>query len=444
MNKRQLAGLLASVGATLASMVAISLLGSLSNAAPGPDAHTNQVAENGYHAGEPMTATVYMPIVNRAKPINFWTAEYYDNSTLSGKAVLTAEEKAVDYDWDLGAPPGLPSNLFSARWSGDWAFEEGEYTFFIYVDDGVRLWVDNSLVIDHWLAGMGVHQAEVVFSDPGIHHLKLEYFEQAGQAAIRLHWRRSDLYPAWDGEYYRNPWLNDSPVYKDSSSAIQFDWGYGAPGLLPADAFSVDWSSRPTFPGGTHHIFVYADEGYQLLVDGDVVQEGGWIDGQTGGAEDDSYRLDTAALETVEVGYHVHDRGGPAEARLWIAYADQPVWTAEYYSNKNLTGSPVKAKSEAAIFHDWGLEAPTGGVPNDGFSVRWTGQGYFHAGAYRFGIYADDGVKLWVDGALVLDAWRNGWAEHRPPIMYLSTGYHDLVLEYFENTGEAEIRLWWE
>lgn len=40
------------------------------------------------------------------------------------------------------------------------------------------------------------------------------------------------------------------------------------------------------------------------------------------------------------------------------------------------------------------LEAPKGGVPNDSFSVRWTGQRHFHAGAYRFGIFADDGVRL--------------------------------------------------
>ncbi|MFC2031261.1 PA14 domain-containing protein, partial [Chloroflexota bacterium] len=68
----------------------------------------------------------------------------------------------------------------------------------------------------------------------------------------------------------------------------------------------------------------------------------------------------------------------------------------------------------------------------------------FYAGAYRFGVGADDGVRLWVDGALVIDAWRSGIAEHRPPIRYMTSGYHELILEYFEDAGEAEIRLWWE
>jgi hypothetical protein len=53
-------------------------------------------------------------------------------------------------------------------------------------------------------------------------------------------------------------------------------------------------------------------------------------------------------------------------------------------------------------------------------------------------------VKLWIDGKRVLNAWDLGYAEHHPRIIYLSTGDHELVLEYFENTGEAEIRLWWE
>ncbi|MFC2031644.1 PA14 domain-containing protein, partial [Chloroflexota bacterium] len=347
LSRRQLAGLLASVGATLASIALTFFLSSLTNAAPGildpvPVNSLDHGVQGELDASESLTPTIFLPAVSRFERINFWSAEYYDNSTLTGVPVIAAGEQAIDCEWEEGSPPGLPPNQFSARWTGDWAFDGGEYTFFIYGDDGVRFWLDESLVLDRWTPGMGAYQVTTAFGQPGVHGLKLEYFEQSGQAAVRLHWRRSDVNPPWDGKYYANPWLEGNPSYEDPNSAIQFDWGSGAPDGLPINAFSVDWSASPVFPGGTHEIFVYADEGYQPLVDGDIVQEGGWLDGQDGGAEDDSYDLDTAASERVEIAYRVHDRGGPAEARLWIVSADQAPWTAEYYANRNLTGPPVR------------------------------------------------------------------------------------------------------
>jgi hypothetical protein len=80
----------------------------------------------------------------------------------------------------------------------------------------------------------------------------------------------------------------------------------------------------------------------------------------------------------------------------------------------------------------------------DHFSIRWSRQRYFHAGCYRFGIFADDGVRLKVDGELLVDEWRPDRGEYHSPVTYLSSGYHEVILEYFENVGEAEIRLWWE
>jgi hypothetical protein len=447
-DRRQAAGLFVSVGAPLALAVVTLLLGRPTRAAlgdlePGPGAGGGRDADAGAAAArQHITPKIFLPLACRAEPINFWSAQYYDNDALVGSPVHTAEEQAVDYDWGDGGPPGLPANHFSARWAGDWAFEGGEYTFFLRADDGARFWLDDTLLIDRWSAGQGDHQATVIFGESAVHRLRLEYFEQTGLAAVRLHWRRSDLYPPWQAKYYANAWLNPPKSRQGSDSAIQFDWEMGAPDDLPADWFSAAWQATPLLPDGTQEIFVYADEGYQLLIDGNVVQEGGWDD-PSGGAEDDSYLLHTAS-GVVQIGFHAHDQGGPAEARLWIVHAGQPPWSAEFYDNRDLSGLPVKTRTQAAVFHDWGLEQPTSGVPNDRFSVRWTALRYFHAGAYRFGVFADDGVRLRLDGQTILDAWGYGRAEHHPTVRYLTAGYHELVVEYFENVGEAEIRLWWE
>jgi hypothetical protein len=401
-------------------------------------------AETASGATIPFTHTMFLPIVGRTPVPNEWSGEYFANSNLSGDPAYTTRERRVDFDWGGGAPAGLPANGFSVRWTGHWGFEAGEYTFFAYADDGIRLWLDGQPLLDHWGAGAGFYEETVQVATEGLHQVKLEYFEGVGDAAIYLLWRRTDLYPVWDAEYYANPWVDSPPVGSDTDTVIQVDWGLGCPAGLSCDSFSVEWWAAPLFPAGTHRIYVYADEGYRLYLDGAWRGEGGWEDGQPGGAEDDWYDLHVSTEGSHLIAYQVHDRGGPAEARLWIENIDRPDWTAEYFNNKHLSGTPVKTVLEGAVFHDWGLGRPRAGVPIDRFSVRWTGQRYFHAGSYIFTLFADDGVRLRVDGELLVDEWEFGRGEYSAPITYLSTGFHDVVVEYYDEVGEAEVRLWWE
>jgi hypothetical protein len=401
--------------------------------------------------GQPITATAFLPLVARGLLESFtpntWQGEYYANPTLSGPpAYSTVDERRVDFDWGPGgAPPGLPADYFSVRWTGHWGFEEGAYTFFLFADDGVRLWLEDELLIDAWQPGMGLHTATVAVASEGFHRLKLEYFERTGSAAVRLHWRRTDLYPQWRGDYYREPWVEYGWQYERTDSVIQFDWGLGAPPGLPADGFSVAWTARRLFEPGTHRFYLYADEGYRLYVDGSLRQSGGWYDGQAGGAVDAAYTLEVGALEYHDLAYHFHDRGTLAEARLWSEHLEHPPWQVEFYANPSLAGSPILVGTGETIFFDWGYAKPRAILPSaDGFSIRWSGPRYFHAGCYRFGLFADDGVRLKVGDEWLVEEWHPGRAEYHSPVTYLSSGYHDIILEYFEDSGEAEIRFWWE
>lgn len=397
-----------------------------------------------------LTTTVFLPLVSRPESLtsNAWLGEYYANDALSGEPAYTvAGQLRIDYDWGESAPTGLPLDHFSIRWTGDWDFEAGEYTFFVFADDGVRLWLDDELLIDAWVPGLGWHLADKSVESEGAHELKLEYFENTGDAGVQIRWRRTDLYPQWQGDYYNNAWVEDTRAFRRMDSAIQFDWGYDCPAeLIHCDKFSVSWSATPFFEPGAYRIYLYADEGYRLYVDSALAGEGGWYDGQAGGSVDVWYPLQVAGLEQHQIRYDFHDRGTLAEARLWIEYLEHPAWTAEFYSDRSLSGAPVAVDStEETIFYDWGLGKPVSALPSpDNFSVRWSGDRYFHSGYYRFKLFADDGVRLWVDGELLVDEWHDGRAEFSAPLKYLSTGYHQVVVEYYENTGSAEIRLWWE
>jgi prepilin-type N-terminal cleavage/methylation domain-containing protein len=118
-------------------------------------------------------------------------------------------------------------------------------------------------------------------------------------------------------------------------------------------------------------------------------------------------------------------------------------WVAEWYSNRSLSGSPVAETCEAAINNTWAYNAPgVNGVPQDQFSVRWTGR--LTAAAtrqYAFTAYTDDGIRVLVDGVRVIDSWRDQATTRYDATATLTAGQHTVVVEFYENGGEATARV---
>ncbi|MGQ9794372.1 MAG: PKD domain-containing protein [Anaerolineae bacterium] len=119
-------------------------------------------------------------------------------------------------------------------------------------------------------------------------------------------------------------------------------------------------------------------------------------------------------------------------------------WRGEYFNNPALSGSPVLVRNDPAINFDWGAGSPAPNVSPDRFSVRWTRTIGFPTGTYRFYVRVDDGVRLWIDGNLVIDQWRESAPALYAADVTLSEGPHHLRVEYFEWTGNALIQLMWE
>ncbi|MEZ4637325.1 MAG: PA14 domain-containing protein [Caldilineaceae bacterium] len=117
---------------------------------------------------------------------------------------------------------------------------------------------------------------------------------------------------------------------------------------------------------------------------------------------------------------------------------------AEYFPNVSLSGSPVETRSDDYINFDWGNGSPGAGIPNDNFSARWSQDFYFDDGTYRFHAVMDDGMRVYLDGNLLLDEWRDGGTREVTFEGRLSTGQHNLRVEYYERTGGAVARFWWE
>ena len=81
----------------------------------------------------------------------------------------------------------------------------------------------------------------------------------------------------------------------------------------------------------------------------------------------------------------------------------------------------------------------------DTFSVRWTGQVQPRlTGTYSFYTYSDDGVRLWINGQLLVDNWTDhGPTENAAQIALVAGQLYDVRMEFYENGGGAVAMLSW-
>jgi beta-glucosidase len=119
---------------------------------------------------------------------------------------------------------------------------------------------------------------------------------------------------------------------------------------------------------------------------------------------------------------------------------------AEYFDNNRLAGAPRVRRTDAQVDFGWTLNSPARELPFDWYSVRWTGKLTVPAsGARRIGVEGNDGYRLYLDGALIVDNWRKRSYGTRMADVALRPGTtHDLRLEYFESTGNARVKLVWD
>jgi hypothetical protein len=120
--------------------------------------------------------------------------EYFNGKTLTDLR-LTRYDNNVDYDWGNWYPdPVLPVDNFSVRWTGSLripAGAGGSYRFYTVADDGVRLWVDDQLIISDWTTHAPVENSSALLSLEGgkTYNVKLEYYEDWGGALVQLLWQ---------------------------------------------------------------------------------------------------------------------------------------------------------------------------------------------------------------------------------------------------------------
>src|SRR5687767_12585765 len=132
------------------------------------------------------------PLENRRllAVVNGLTGAYYNRTDFTDFA-LRRVDATVNFDWGSSSPASnIAPDTFAVRWTGQvQAKSTGLYTFYTTTDDGVRLWVNNQLLIDRWRNQAATEYRESISLVSGQRYdIKIEYYENTGNANAKLRW----------------------------------------------------------------------------------------------------------------------------------------------------------------------------------------------------------------------------------------------------------------
>ncbi|MCK8495227.1 PA14 domain-containing protein [Spirosoma sp. RP8] len=117
--------------------------------------------------------------------------DYYIGTNFEQKA-FSRIDPAISFNWDRRSPgKGLSRSYYSIRWRGKLlAPVTGEYVFFAKVNDGIRVWVGNKLVLDSWQLNSYKHYTGTIALKAGQYYdLRVDYFNAIEWGEIYLYWK---------------------------------------------------------------------------------------------------------------------------------------------------------------------------------------------------------------------------------------------------------------
>lgn len=257
--------------------------------------------------------------------------------------------------------------------------------------------------------------------------------------------------------YYQNESLVGPPTLERIDPQVAFSWGAGGPGApIGSDGFSVRWRGTLTTPTTESlTLILRTDDGVRLWVDG-VQVINSWI---ARSEADSTYSLPAQANRSYAIQIEYFERTGGATAQfLWqsASLTRQLVPTtalkpfqglaASYYANEHLNGPVALSRIDKNVDFQWGSGGPGTPVGNDSFSARWVGSVTAPATeSLSLVLRSDDGIRLWVDGALVINDWIARSSTDSIYTFAATAGRkYALRIEYFERTGGAVAQLLWQ
>ena len=246
---------------------------------------------------------------------------------------------------------------------------------------------------------------------------------------------------------------------------INFNWGFGSPGpSVPTDYFSARYERNMTLVPGSYLLTLRMDDGARLFIDDQLVLD----DWRMGSARELTAVRTLGSYARLRIEYfeengeasiffamtplNAPSPAPPTPPPPWQGSApDLPVvqdqWRAQFFNNTDLGGNPAAAMYEPRGFYpldrNWGMGAPAAGISADFWSARYEGRFYFAPGDYEFFAVSDDGVRVYINDILLINAWFDGYNDRSNRFNQVGAGWHTMRVEYYDRTGNANLRVWW-
>jgi len=301
--------------------------------------------------------------------VNGLLGEYYDASIVTNESALKVKriDPNIAFNFAYDAPHSkIEANTFSMRWTGFIRpTVSRSYTFKTYSDDGVKVFVNNTEVIDNW----GLYSLDYTISDTPIYleagtyyPITVEYQQMPLYAACILLWEANgvqtsivpssafyvteEVYDEYTPEQYYNPLEkagtgftnkfytvdgngNPDELVHTEINSIDYHWGWGSPENLSADVFYGEMSGylEAKYTESTTLLFS-VDDGIKVWLDGDLVID----EWSPHSVEEFSYTFDSVAGHKYEIRIEYIDFGlGATCAMGWEGEAlDAQIIPATY------------------------------------------------------------------------------------------------------------------
>lgn len=430
-------------------------------------------------------------------PIGKWVAEYYNNpdlkgnpislvktfgnDNLNGKPVFSRIEDSINNDWGAGGPGnGIGNDNFSVRWTGNFNFEAATYRFNASMDDGMRLWIDNSLIIDTWNGRNAVDYTNKSLITAGIHTIKVEYREFGGLALAKVNWEK--VIP-WKAEYFNNRDLTGNVVFAetfgDAKEGLSKNWGWGSPNSnVNSDNFSARFTSQRYLEAGLYKVVTGSDDGIRVWIGNQRVIDR-WVN-QAANYSD--YFYSNGGIYPIKVEYF--EGGGAAGINLNLEKASKfqeniapDEWNATIFNWDASQGKPPQnffdggynnprtiatvnlgsgtlSNGKKGISFNWGANSVKGDsrLPYDNFVIRAYTVADFDGKEYKFQARGDDGFQLLAKQhgtnqwfyITPQNQWQEAYGGAKEFKFTLPSGRYDLHFHMFEGAGDANFDLSWE
>jgi len=291
--------------------------------------------------------------------------EYFSNSPagtgFDGAATLTKLDAGINFNWGGDAPvAGVSNDQFKIRWTGKLLpLTDDQYTIYVTASDGIRVWVDQQLIIDSWAdQAVNTHSATVSLTKGTTPDIILEYYSNTNPATCILQWSatgicRQNIPPSQLkaesatcsstgtgilAEYFSNTApAGTFPSRADISKtepSIDFDWGAGSPDGISADHFKARFTGYvQSLDSGLYTFYATVDDGIRVWVNNKLLIDS-WIDQATTEYQGTS-ALNKCTRYPIRVEYY--ENGGGALCKLeWSG----PVFGRQTIASARLTKEP--------------------------------------------------------------------------------------------------------